>query len=52
MFVAEGAPERLRAQRRESFFAQQLDPVLQDAMWLGISTTDIQNYISNKGGAR
>src|SRR5690625_1082238 len=52
MFVAEGAPERLRAERRETFFAEQLDPVLQDATWLGISTTDIQNYISGKGDSR
>ena len=45
MFVSNGAPEQLRAQRRESFFAEQLDPVLRDAELLGITRDDLAAYL-------
>lgn len=51
MFVADGAPERLRAQRREVFFADQLEPVLREARMLGIGAREIQDYIDNEGNA-
>lgn len=49
MFVAEGAPQRLRAQRREAFFTDWMDPVLHEARMLGIDTSDLLAYIQ-KGG--
>ncbi|MGC0250990.1 GntR family transcriptional regulator [Pseudactinotalea sp. Z1748] len=49
MFVAEGAPQRLRAQRREAFFTDWMDPVLREARMLGIDTADLLAYIQ-KGG--
>lgn len=45
MFVSDGAPEQLRARRRESFFADQLDPVLRDAELLGITRADLSRYL-------
>lgn len=45
MFVAEGAPERLRARRREAFFAERLDPVLHEARLLGISTEELLSHL-------
>lgn len=45
MFVRDGAPEQLRARRRESFFAERLDPVLRDAELLGISHEDLSHYL-------
>jgi DNA-binding transcriptional regulator YhcF (GntR family) len=47
MFVADGAPERLRAQRREAFFAERLDPVLHEAEVLGISRSDLTAYLTD-----
>lgn len=46
MFVSNGAPEQLRAQRRGSFFAERLDPVLRDAELLGITRKDLARYLS------
>lgn len=51
MFISEGAPARLRAQRREAFFADRLDPVLDEARVLGIDSGDLVAYIDS-GGAR
>lgn len=45
MFVAEGAPARLRARRREEFFAERLDPVLHEAGLLGISTEELLTHL-------
>lgn len=41
MFVADGAAEALRSSRRESFFADRLDPVLREAALLGIGAEEI-----------
>lgn len=49
MFIAEGAPARLRAQRRETFFADRLDPVLDEARVLGIDPADLIAYIDSGG---
>ncbi|MEE6272732.1 GntR family transcriptional regulator [Georgenia wangjunii] len=45
MFVADGARERLREQRRGSFLADHLDPVLAEARALGLSADDLLGYI-------
>ena len=49
MFVSEGAPQRLREQRRTAFFADWVDPVLAEARMLGIAESDLLDYIA-KGG--
>lgn len=41
MFVAPGARERLRAQRRERFFTEVVDPVAAEARVLGIPLDDV-----------
>jgi len=41
MFVAPGAPDRLRAEGRESFFAEVVDPVAERARALGIPLEDV-----------
>lgn len=41
MFVAAGARERLRAQRRDSFFADVVDPVAEQARLLGVPLDDV-----------
>ncbi|GIG22081.1 GntR family transcriptional regulator [Cellulomonas chitinilytica] len=41
MFVAPGARETLRAERRESFFTDVVDPVLAQARVLGIDVDEI-----------
>ncbi|HEX5598639.1 MAG TPA: GntR family transcriptional regulator [Micromonosporaceae bacterium] len=55
MFVSPDAGERLRAQRRETFFAQVVEPMLAEADVVGIPRQDIVRYIENKvvspGGA-
>jgi len=45
MFVAPGAREQLRQQRRATFFAAQLRPVLDEAAALGITPDQITHYI-------
>lgn len=49
MFVADGARARLRNQRRETFFADRLAPVLSEAQVLGISTRELIEYITDEG---
>lgn len=41
MFVATGARERLRNQRRQSFFADVVDPVAEQARLLGVPLEDV-----------
>jgi DNA-binding transcriptional regulator YhcF (GntR family) len=41
MFVAPGAPGRLRAEGRETFFAETVDPVADHARALGIPLEDV-----------
>lgn len=45
MFVTDGAAQALRGQRRESFFAQRLAPVLREAALLGISAQEITDEL-------
>ncbi|WP_154793541.1 GntR family transcriptional regulator [Occultella kanbiaonis] len=51
MFVAEGAPDRLRAGRRETFLEDLLEPVLAEARVLGISTSELIRWIERSGAA-
>jgi len=41
MFVAPGAPDRLRAEGRETFFAESVDTVADRALALGIPIEDV-----------
>lgn len=57
MFVADGATDRLRRERRASFFASRLDPVLHEALALGITEHELAQHISraarmNEGAGR
>lgn len=49
MFVAEGAAEHLRAQRRHGFFTDRLDPVLREAHVLGITDDEVARYVAQAG---
>ncbi|TDE88272.1 GntR family transcriptional regulator [Occultella glacieicola] len=49
MFVAEGAPARLRSDRRETFLAERLEPVLAEARVLGIGSADLIRWIERAG---
>ncbi|WP_159621785.1 GntR family transcriptional regulator [Ruania rhizosphaerae] len=51
MFVAEGARERLRAERRRAFYAERLDPLLDEARYLGLSTDDLVRYLTGPTGS-
>lgn len=46
MFVATGAPEALRRQRRAEFHAEFIAPLLSEAQRLGLTTTDIVDLIT------
>jgi DNA-binding transcriptional regulator YhcF (GntR family) len=48
MFVAADAAERLRAERRTSFFSEDLDPVLTRARVLGIPVESIVEHIRSQ----
>lgn len=45
MFVSGDARERLRAQRRESFFAEIVAPMVAEARAIGIPLDDVVKYI-------
>lgn len=47
MFVADGARERLRAERRAAFAARYVDPLLAEARTLGLSPEDVAGIIRN-----
>ncbi len=51
MFVATGAAERLRHQRRAAFFTDRLEPVLREADLLGLSTDDLTDYLTRRTDA-
>jgi GntR family transcriptional regulator len=52
MFVAEGAPERLRAERRDRFFDVVLAPVLAEAERLGIPLDEVAEAVRTGGDGR
>ena len=52
MFVAEGAREQLLAQRRASFFADVVEPMLEQARVLGIGVEEIVERLREKEGPR
>lgn len=45
MFVSPDAPERLRAQRRERFFADVVDPMVAQAGVLGIPLSEVVRHL-------
>ena len=49
MFVSPGAPEKLRARRRERFFAEVVDPMLAEAALVGLSVDDVVARIRERG---
>ena len=55
MFVAPGAPDRLRAEGRETFFAEAVDTVADRALALGIPIEDVvarlRAHAARAGGA-
>lgn len=46
MFVAPGAATRLRSARRSAFFTERLDPVIQEADLLGLTTNDLIAHLT------
>lgn len=48
MFVAAGARDRLRAEHRRRFFAEQLDPVLRRAEILGLTPEQIVDHVVSR----
>ena len=52
MFVAEGAREHLLAQRRATFFADVVEPMLEQARVLGISVDEVVDRLREKEGPR
>ena len=49
MFVAAGARDQLRAARRKQFAEQYLDPMLAEAIRLGIDTDTLVSLIRGPG---
>ena len=49
MFVAPGARNRLRAQRRATFLEQHIIPLLREASLLGIDQVELAEMINQKG---
>lgn len=56
MFVAPGAPDRLRAEGRETFFVESVDAVAEQARALGIPLEDViarlRTHAAREDGAR
>lgn len=46
MFVAQGASEALRGRRRETFFAQRVEPLVREAATLGITQEELLAQIA------
>jgi GntR family transcriptional regulator len=51
MFVAPNARDLLRTGRRDSFFADVVDPMIREAKAIGIPLKDILNHIRSYGDA-
>lgn len=47
MFVAPGAREHLRAERRRDFFTEVVDPMLRQAEALGIDIAEIRDHLDH-----
>mgnify|MGYP002543688817 FL=1 len=45
MFVSQGAQEKLRAKRKESFYLDYIVPLLQEAARLGLDKQDLQSML-------
>ena len=45
MFVADGATDRLRAHRRSTFVADRLEPVVREALALGLTADELTRHI-------
>lgn len=52
MFVAQGAREKLVAERRAAYFSAILEPALREAHALGIPLTDLHDHIDAHYGTR
>lgn len=48
MFVAQGAAEKIRARRKQEFYQLRLQELLSEARSLGISYTELINYIQKE----
>ncbi|WP_105567312.1 GntR family transcriptional regulator [Microbacterium halophytorum] len=46
MFVADGARERLRGERREAFVADYVTPLLAEARRIGLSASDVRALLT------
>ena len=51
MFVSPDARTKLRTERRERFFAQVVDPMIDEARMLGVPVEDIVKHLTNGGPA-
>ena len=52
MFVATGAREQLRAQRRERFFDEVVDPMVDEALAVGVPVEAVIERIRSRAAAR
>lgn len=52
MFVTEGAPERIVAKRREDFAGDYIAPLIDEALRLGYSRTDLHDLIDRVAESR
>lgn len=50
MFVSPGAPEKLRAKRRERFFAEHVEPMVAEARMIGVPLDEIVKHIEESAG--
>jgi GntR family transcriptional regulator len=50
MFVSPDAADRLRAQRRERFFADRVEPMVAEARMIGVPLDEIVTHIDNARG--
>jgi GntR family transcriptional regulator len=48
MFVADGAPERLRARHRDRFFDEVVDPMIEQARAIGIDLDTVVEHIRQR----
>ena len=51
MFVSPDARTKLRTERRERFFAEVVDPMLDEARMLGVPVSEIVKHLTNGGPA-